>query len=131
MKKLAIIAAVAAVALGSFGPTEAKEGRRTAAVVGAVTGLAAGAFIGSALSNAQAAPRYSYGPTHGYVPGPAYGYAPVRGYSSYGVAPAYGSRVVVQSHSHFDDFDDDCRIVIRRKVNSWGEVVTRREEICD
>jgi hypothetical protein len=45
------------------------------------------------------------------------------------VAPAYGT-VVVLSRPRFDDFEDDCRIIVRRKVNSWGEVVTRREEVC-
>ena len=30
----------------------------------------------------------------------------------------------------FDD-DDDCRIVIKRRVNRYGEVVERRMRICD
>lgn len=30
----------------------------------------------------------------------------------------------------FDD-DDDCRVVIKRRVNRYGEVVVRRMRICD
>lgn len=30
----------------------------------------------------------------------------------------------------FDD-DDDCRIVVKRRVNRYGEIVERRMRICD
>jgi len=30
-----------------------------------------------------------------------------------------------------DDDDDDCRIVIRRRVNRYGEIVERRTRLCD
>ena len=30
-----------------------------------------------------------------------------------------------------DDDDDDCRIVIRRRVNRYGEMVERRTRVCD
>jgi hypothetical protein len=30
-----------------------------------------------------------------------------------------------------DDDDDDCRIVIKRRVNRYGELVIRRMRICD
>src|SRR5690349_15163318 len=26
---------------------------------------------------------------------------------------------------------DDCRLIIKRRVNPWGEVTTRRIEVCD
>ena len=78
MKKLAILsAAAAAVGLAALQPVEAeaRNGRRTAAVVGAVGGFAAGALIGGALSHGYAAPSYGYAPAYGY--GYGYGYAPV------------------------------------------------------
>jgi hypothetical protein len=58
-----------------------------------------------------------YGPGY-YGPGPGGG---PRGH-------AYG---YYRHHDHGWDGGGDCRTVRRRFVNSWGDVVIRREEVCD
>lgn len=42
-----------------------------------------------------------------------------------------GERRGFQGPAVLDDDDDDCRIVIKRRVNRYGEVVERRMRICD
>jgi hypothetical protein len=43
----------------------------------------------------------------------------------------YEERRVYRGRSVIDDDDDDCRIVERRRVNRFGEVVVRRVRVCD
>jgi hypothetical protein len=71
-------AALTSLALLQPAASEAREGRRTAAVVGAVAGFAAGAAIASAARPSY----YGYGYNSGY-----YGYAPA--YTAYPYATAY------------------------------------------
>jgi hypothetical protein len=68
MKKLAVLVAAALIGLGSIASTgvEAGDRRNGGAVVAAgIVGLAAGAMLGAAASNAAAAPAYghTYAPT--------------------------------------------------------------------
>lgn len=74
-----------------------------ALAAGLIGGLAVGAL---AASNSG----YGYGGGYGYGY-PAYGYAPV----TYGY-PAYGG---------------GCYVVRNRYVNPWGQVVVRREQVCE
>jgi hypothetical protein len=90
--------AVASVA-GATAPVQAKDGRNTAAVLGAVGGFAAGAAI------AGSQPRYHAAPVYGT-------YAPVR-----------------ERHVILDE--PECRIVVKRSYNRYGERRTTRREICD
>jgi hypothetical protein len=109
MKKLAILSTAALIGVGSIAASttdaEARwrghRGGGGAVAAGVIGGLAAGALIGAAASNAYAYPSYGYGygyaPAYGYAP-VAYG-APVRAYSyepayGYDYAPAYRTRVV-------------------------------------
>jgi hypothetical protein len=95
--------AVASIA-GAVAPAQAKDGRNTAAVVGAIGGLAAGAAIASQ-------PRYHAAPVYGET------YRPVR--------QRQVRQVIVE------DDEPECRIVVKRTVNRYGEQRTVRREICD
>ncbi|MGU3360221.1 hypothetical protein ACLBWX_07800 [Methylobacterium sp. M6A4_1b] len=114
MTRLAALTAAALVALGTFGAPEAQaRGNGGAIAAGVIGGLAAGALLGAAVSEAHAAPGYEYG--YGR-PAPAYEYeddapvvryrpAPVmRGYA-YDEAPSYRSPRVVRAYE--DDFGHD------------------------
>jgi hypothetical protein len=81
MNKALVFSAAALTMVAAFSPSdaEAKKGRNTAAVAGAVGGLAVGALIGGALANQYAAP-------------PAYGYAPA--YPAYAPARVCETRLV-------------------------------------
>lgn len=110
MKKLAVLSTTALIGFGSIAASttdaEARwRGHRGGGAVaaGVIGGLAAGALIGAAASNAYAYPSYGYG--YEQVPAYGYGYAPVgyrgavRAYSyepayGYDYAPAYRTRVV-------------------------------------
>lgn len=62
---------------------------------------------------------------------PAYG-RPVYGGPVYG-RPAYLGAVhgrVVYARPHLDD-DDECRVVVKRRVNAWGDVLTRKTRVCE
>jgi hypothetical protein len=97
--------AVASVASASA-PVQARDGRNTAAVLGAVGGFAAGAAI------AGSQPRY-YGQPSGYYAAPAYsGYYPVQ-----------ERRIVVQ--------EPECRVTVKRSYNRYGELRTKRRTVCD
>ena len=106
MKKILILASVAAIGLGSVAATDAEaRSRRGAAVAaGVIGGLAAGALIAGA-ANAYNAPSYSYGygaPAYGYG-APAYGYGAPVGYGyAYEPAPvvSYRSRRVVSDYGY-------------------------------
>ncbi|WP_141740439.1 hypothetical protein [Bosea sp. BIWAKO-01] len=45
--------------------------------------------------------------------------------------PFAGERRGFRGPTVIDDDDDDCRIVIKRRVNRYGELVERRMRICD
>jgi hypothetical protein len=71
MNKALVLSAAALAMMVAFHPdeAEAKKGRNTAAVAGAVGGLAVGALIGGALANPQPAPSYGYAPAYpSYAP---------------------------------------------------------------
>jgi hypothetical protein len=36
----------------------------------------------------------------------------------------------VGGRPHWHD-DEDCRIIIKRRVNAWGDLVERRIKVCD
>ena len=57
---------------------------------------------------------------------PVYG-GPVYGRSAY-LGPVHGR--VVYARPHHDD-DDECRIVIKKRVNAWGDVLTRKTRVCE
>ena len=59
-----------ALALTAATPTEARDGRNTAAAIG----FRAGALVGAAAAGANNS--YYYGPTYGYYDDPAYTYEP-------------------------------------------------------
>ena len=100
-------------------------------------GVAAAFISGAALvSSLPAAAGSSTGTwRNGMVEGP---YGPGyygRGYEGRGpYGHAYGyhrNRHDGWRHRDWGDDEADCRIVRRRIVNSWGDVIIRREEICD
>lgn len=98
------------------------RGNRGAAVAAGVFGLAAGALIAGAASNAYAAPSYGYGyvpayqPSYGYYPSYGYGYSPVT-YGGYYGAPAYS-------------YQPTCYVRRVRLVDDWGRVIVRRSRVC-
>ena len=78
--------------------------------------LAAGAIGGVALGALAASAR----PTYAH---PAYGYpdsAPV----------TYQKRVVVKEVVEDDD-EEECRVIVKRRYNDFGELVVKRIRICD
>lgn len=81
--------------------------------------LCSAAFIGgmalASSANAQVGFGFGFGPGYGY------------GYPAYRRDYDYGPRRVYRSY----DYDDDCRIVVRRRVDPWGRVVVRRVRVCD
>ncbi len=108
MKKLAVLSTAALIGLGSIAASTDAEARWRggwghrhhgggAVAAGVIGGLAAGALIGAAASNAYAYPAYDYG----YAP-VAYGH-PVRAYSYapayYEPAPVYRTTVVRRVHA--------------------------------
>ncbi len=100
MRKLPILSAAVLVSFGAL-PTDDAEARsrnRGAVIAAGVAGLAVGALIGAAASNAYARPAYGYSyPAYGYP----YGYAPTGyGYSyGYDYAPVT-TNPAVQSYGH-------------------------------
>ena len=107
MKKFAVLATTALIAIGGLtsSPTHARS-RGGAVAAGVVGGLAAGALIGAAASGAYAAPAYGYRPVYYARPRP----------------------VVVREV--VDDVEE-CRVIVRRRYNAFGNVVVRRTRICD
>lgn len=100
MKTLAALTAVALVAMGTFGAPEAQaRGQGGALVAGVIGGLAAGALLGGAISEARDAPAYGDGygrPEPRYVDddaGPVLPYrrAPVIGEYAYDAVSVYRS----------------------------------------
>ncbi|HEV2557346.1 MAG TPA: hypothetical protein VGU45_01845 [Microvirga sp.] len=43
-------------------------------------------------------------------------------------APAYGRPVFARGG--WDPRHEDCRIIVKRRVNPWGDVVVKRTKIC-
>jgi hypothetical protein len=104
MRNFAVFSAAALITIGALAstPSEAR-GRGGAVAAGLVGGLAAGALIG-ATANTYAAPVY--------------------GRPVYYARPAPRRVVVV-------DEIEECRTVVRRRYNAFGDVVVRRVRICD
>lgn len=50
---------------------------------------------------------------------------PVYGRSAYS-APVYGRPVYARPH----DDEDECRVVVKRRVNAWGDLVIRKTRVC-
>lgn len=87
LKYAATVALTGAIALAAASPSEARNGRNTAAAIGFGVGAVAGAAIASSAYNNG----YYYGdPGYGYAPGYAYDDAYVD--DSYAYAPAYAPR---------------------------------------
>lgn len=103
LRSTLVSGAVALFAAGvMLAPAQAEDGRNAAAIAGAVGGFAAGAAVGSAAGG----PRY-YDPPH-----------------------TTSTRVYHQRRVVVDD-DEDCRIIVRRHVNAYGERVVKRVRVCD
>ncbi len=84
--------------------------------------IAAAVAATAALSGpAQAQVQFQFGIDRPGYDGPRYDVP--RGYRYAGERRGFRGPV-------FDD-DDDCRIVVKRRVNRFGEVVVRRIRICD
>lgn len=104
MKTIATLAAATLVMVGSLGAPQAQARGGAAVAAGVIGGLAAGALLGAAISEAHAEPAYGYGYAR---PAPAYGYgyvpAPrVRAYEVDEV-PVYRTERVVRRY----DVDPD------------------------
>ena len=118
MRKLAVCSAAALIGVGALVSTPAEARDRGGAIAaGVIGGLAAGALIGAA-SNAHAAPAYDHSyPAHGYEYRPAY------------YARPYHRPVVVK---HFvEDEVEECRVIVKRRFNAYGDLVVKRIRICD
>lgn len=117
MRKLAVFSAAALIGVGALAPAASEARDRSGAIAaGVIGGLAAGALVGAAAS-AHAAPIYGY---------PAYGYAyppPV-----YHARPHH-RRVVVKEF--VEDDLEECRVIVKRRYNAFGDLVVKRIRICD
>jgi hypothetical protein len=146
MKKLAVLTTVALISLGAAAApqAQARDGRNAAIAAGVIGGLAAGALLGAAVSDASAAPAsvYGYAPvTEGYavVPAPAYEttrvvrrydvpdtyveeYAPRRVYRTTRVVRTYDSPV-----AYGDDCPPERAYTTTRVVRSYGYAPAREE----
>lgn len=103
MKTIATLAAATLVMVGTLGAPQAQARDGGAIAAGVIGGLAAGALLGAAVSNAQAEPAYGYG--YGYRQ-PAYEYAPPRRVRTYEVydGPVYRSERVVRRYDAGPDY---------------------------
>ena len=112
IRPLAVSAAATLVALGSAAtPASARDGWSpgTAAAVGVIGGLAAGAAIGSATAR----PYYPGRPVYAPPPPPEYLPPPPR-------------RVYYERYR-----EPDCYWRERRYVDRFGDLVVRRTQVCD
>jgi hypothetical protein len=57
---------------------------------------------------------------------PAYD-GPVYGRSAYS-AHAYGRPVYARPGG---DDEDECRVIVKKRVNNWGDVIIRKTRVCD
>lgn len=104
MTKFVTLAATALVMVGTLGAPQAQARGGGAVAAGVIGGLAAGALLGAAISDAHSAPAYGYGYDDGYRrPVRSYGYAPVVE-EQYVQAPVYRSRRVVQTYDYGSDY---------------------------
>ncbi|WP_336488915.1 hypothetical protein [Methylobacterium nigriterrae] len=94
MKRLAILSGAALIGLGALASSAAEARGGGAVAAGLIGGLAAGALIGAAMSEAHAAPAYGYALAYGYAP--VRTYRPVRAYED--DAPVYETRRVVRRY---------------------------------
>jgi hypothetical protein len=102
LRSTLISGAAAVFAAGAtFTPAQAEEGRNAAAIAGAIGGFAAGAAVGSAAGPRHYDPPYT---------------ATTRVYRD--------RRVIVED-------EPECRTVVTRRVNRFGERVVVRREVCD
>lgn len=113
MKIIVGLAAAALVASVTLQPAAARDGWSpgAAAAVGVLGGLAAGAAIGSAVSQ----PPYYPGRPVGYAPPP-----PPPGY-----LPPPPRRV------YYEDEAPACYVKRRRYVDEYGDMIIRRERVCE
>lgn len=59
---------------------------------------------------------------------------PVYGAPRYYEPPAYRRQIerrVYRDRPVIADDDEECRVIVRRRVNRFGEVVIRRVRVCD
>lgn len=106
MKKFATLAAATLMGVGALSSTAAEARGGGAIAAGVIGGLAAGALLGAAISEAHAAPTYGYGyarraPVYGYEDAPAVRYRParvVRGYEYDDAEPVYRPHRVVRTY---------------------------------
>jgi len=112
---LAALSLGAALTVTTPSDVEARSRRGAGIAAGVIGGLAAGALIGAATR-----PAYGYG-------APAYGYDNGYGGAGYGV-PAQGYGVVGGGYA--EEYES-CRIVIRERVNRFGEVVQIHRRVCN
>ncbi|MDP3406664.1 hypothetical protein [Bosea sp. (in: a-proteobacteria)] len=89
--------------------------------------LTASALVGASLlsipAQAQVNLEFGFGPQPRY--GSPYDYEP-RGFRQFDDRPRYRGRRAI---AEFDG--GDCRIIVRRRVNRFGEYVVRRIRVCD
>lgn len=103
LRSALVSGALAVFAAGAMlSPAQAEDGRNAAAIAGAVGGFAAGAAVGSAGGG----PRY-------YDP------------------PATATTRVYRERRVVVDDEPECRTVIRKRVNQYGERVVTRSQVCD
>lgn len=106
MRKLGPLAASAVIGVGALCSTDTQARDRGAAIAaGVIGGLAAGALVGAATSNAYAAPAYGYNyPAYGYEydepPPVVYRKRRVVRTYDYDEVPVYRTRRVVRSYSY-------------------------------
>jgi hypothetical protein len=103
MKTFATLAATALVMAGTLGAPQAQARGGGAVAAGVIGGLAAGALLGAAISDAHAAPAYGYGYGYGR-PVPAYGYAPVAHDYEVEEVPVYRRERIVRTYDAGPDY---------------------------
>lgn len=101
--------------------------------------LGAAALAALGLASAAPAQAGEFGVTFGFgAPRPVYdgydpGYRPVRRFYDDGLhaRPRYpGHRRIVERRV-FEDDDEECRVIVRRRYNAFGDLVVRRTRVCD
>ena len=85
------------------------------------------------------APAYGYAPP-AYAPHAAYGYGHEHGYRGNGYRAArfydhglhdrpYPRRVLVKRI--IEDDEEECRVIVKRRYNHFGDLVVKRIRVCD
>jgi len=101
---------------------------KSKAVAVSALALSAAALLSTGPAQAQWGMGYGWGGGYGY--GRPYGYGHPYAYGrSYYARPAYG--VPVYGGPVYGGYGDDCRVIIKRRVNQWGDIVVRRIRVCD